>query len=104
MSDSVYEDSGCGNDVHDAADNAAGRKRLRRLETLDEELGDRDTFVPGAPICDLRVAVWASYALPSPAQIAWVRLFDKFRDQFAIAPGSVPRLERVIKPWIDLLG
>lgn len=74
------------------------------LRVLDQELGDRDTFVAGAPVCDLRVAVWASYALPSPAQVARVRLFDNFRDLFGITPGSLPRLERVIEPWIDLLG
>jgi glutathione S-transferase len=74
------------------------------LRALDEELGDRETFVEGAPVCDLRVAVWASYALPSPAQIERVRLFRIFRDQYGIAPGSLPRLERVIAPWIDLLG
>lgn len=74
------------------------------LIVLDRELGDRDTFVPGAPVCDLRVAVWACYALPSPALIERVRLFRKFRDQFAITPGSLPALERVIAPWVDLLG
>ena len=37
------------------------------LRALEEELGQRSSFDPEAPVIDLRVAEWATYALPGEA-------------------------------------
>ncbi len=69
------------------------------LGVLEEELGDATTFDAKAPIQDLRVAEWVTYALPSEDLVARVPIFGRTREMFAVAPGSLPRLERLIDPW-----
>jgi glutathione S-transferase len=74
------------------------------LGRLEEELGDRDTFDAEAPICDLRVAEWATYALPGDGLLARVPLFARCREVFGVAPGSFPRLETLLAPWNERLA
>jgi glutathione S-transferase len=74
------------------------------LRALEEELGQRSSFDPDAPIVDLRVAEWATYALPGTALIERVRLWGKFREAFGIETGSLPALERMLEPWNERLG
>ena len=75
------------------------------LRWLEDELGDRDTFRgPDLPICDLRVAEWATYALPGAGLVERVRLFGRFKKLFAVAEGSLSRLERFLEPWNERLA
>ena len=75
------------------------------LRWLDGELGDKENFKgPEMPICDLRVAEWATYALPGPGLIERVPLFKRFKKLFAIDEGALPRLERFLVPWNDRLA
>lgn len=74
------------------------------LARLEEELGERDTFDADTPIADLRVAEWATYALPGDGLLARVPLFAKCRDVFGVAPGTFPRLERFLAPWNERLS
>jgi glutathione S-transferase len=74
------------------------------LGSLEDELGDRTSFAPDAPICDLRVAQWATYALPGPGVLERIRLWGKFRDAYGISPGTLPRLEKLIEPWNERLA
>ena len=55
-------------------------------------------------ICDLRVAEWATYAFPGEGLVKRVRLFSRFREHYAMEPGSLPRLERFLAPWNDRLA
>jgi len=76
------------------------------LAALDDELGDRDSFKddPEMAICDLRVAEWATYALPGAGLIARVRLFRRFKEVYAISEGSLPNLERFLVRWNEYLA
>ena len=74
------------------------------LRSLEDELGDRDSFRPEAPVCDLRVAEWATYALPGEALLKRIRLWRKFQEACGIEPGTFPRLERFLGPWNERLG
>jgi glutathione S-transferase len=87
-------------------DDEARRRFRDGLAELDAEIGDRTSFKsdPEMAICDLRVAVWAVYALPGPDLIARVRLFHRFREHFAVEPGSLPNLERFLAPWNERLA
>jgi len=69
------------------------------LKRLQDELGDRASFRDDAPVCDLRVAQWATYALPGDGLVARVPLFAKMRTMFGVEPGSLPALERFLAPW-----
>lgn len=82
------------------------QQRFREgLEWLEDELGDRDSFKgPEMPICDLRVAEWATYAFPGDALIARVRLFRRFREHFDVPADAAPRLQRFLVPWNARLG
>ena len=85
----------------DSLDEAARGRFGEALARLDEEIGDRPSFKddPEMAICDLRVAEWAVYALPGEGLIERVRLFRRFREAFAVEPGSLPNLERFLEPW-----
>lgn len=76
------------------------------LAGLNDELGDRASFKddPEMAVCDLRVAEWATYALPGEGLIRRVGLFKKFRDCFGVARGSLPNLERFLQPWNERLA
>lgn len=75
------------------------------LVWLDGELADKESFKgPELPVCDLRVAQWATYALPGPGLIERVPLFKKFKRLFAVQEGSLPRLERFLAPWNERLA
>ncbi len=75
------------------------------LRRLNEELGDGVSFKgPEMPICDLRVAEWATYAFPSPELIERVPLFARFKQLFGLEEGSLPHLERFLEPWNQRLA
>jgi glutathione S-transferase len=75
------------------------------LRGLQEELGDRDSFKgPEMPICDLRVAQWATYAFPGPGLLARAPFFERLKKAYGIAEGSLPRLERFLAPWNERLA
>lgn len=74
------------------------------LLVLEEELGDRDAFVPEAPVCDLRVAEWATYALPGKGVLERVPVWGKLRDAYGLDPGSFPNLVRMLAPWNERLA
>ena len=86
----------------DACDPSVRNDFEQFLAGLDERLADSDSF--GQPIDDLRVAEWATYALPGPELIARVRLFGKFKEQYAVPEGRYARLETFLKPWNERLG
>jgi glutathione S-transferase len=90
----------------DTLDEPSVERFREALGALDEELGERLSFKedPEMAVCDLRVAEWATYALPGDGLIRRVRLFAKFRELFAVAPGSFPALERFLEPWNARLG
>lgn len=75
------------------------------LRWLEEQIGE-DGHVPGAdePICDLRVAEWATYALPGEGFVARVPLVAKFRDLVGAKPEDTPRLAELLKPWNERLA
>ena len=83
------------------AERQAYEDALRRLE---DELGDRTSFQPDLPVCDLRVAEWATYALPGDGLVKRVPLFAKFREAYGIEPGALPALERFLEPWNERLA
>ena len=75
------------------------------LKGLEDELDEVNGFCGAElPICDLRVAEWATYALPSAAVIERVPLFERFRELFGIAPGTLPVLEKFLEPWNERLA
>jgi glutathione S-transferase len=90
----------------DSLDTEARAKFQDALAALDEQIGDRESFKddPEMAICDLRVAEWATYAFPGEGLVKRVRLFSKFREHYAMEPGSLPRLERFLAPWNDRLA
>jgi len=92
--------------VKDELDVEARARYQQALATLNDEIGERVSFHddPELAVCDLRVAEWAVYALPGDGLIRRVRLFAKFRELFAIEPGSLPNLERFLEPWNERLG
>jgi len=89
----------------DAPDAAARQGFEDSLKWLEGELGDRRSFRgPDMPVCDLRVAEWAVYALPGPGLVERVPLFGRFRELFAVPQGSLPALERFLEPWNERLA
>ncbi len=75
------------------------------LKGLEDELDEVNGFCgPESPICDLRVAEWATYALPGTGLIERAPLFGRFRELFGIAPGSLPALEKFLEPWNERLA
>ncbi|MGE0713100.1 MAG: glutathione S-transferase family protein [Planctomycetota bacterium] len=88
-----------------AMDPASPGRFRDALAALQDELGEDGTW-KGAdkPICDLRVAEWATYALPGAPLLGRVPLFGKLQELFGVAAGSLPRLEAAIAPWQERLG
>jgi glutathione S-transferase len=75
------------------------------LKGLEDELDDTTGFCGAElPICDLRVAQWATYALPGAGLVERVPLFGKFRELFGVERGSLPALERFLGPGNDRLA
>jgi len=76
------------------------------LAGLNDELADRTSFKddPEMAVCDLRVAEWATYALPGEGLVRRVGLFKKFRECFGVVRGSLPNLERFLEPWNERLA
>jgi glutathione S-transferase len=68
---------------------------------LNEEIGDKEHIQEGEDmaVCDLRVAEWATYALPSDGLIERVPLFGKSKKVFAVEEGSLGNLERYLTRW-----
>ncbi len=90
----------------DTLDEGARDRFRDALAGLDAEIGDRASFHddPEMAVCDLRVAEWAVYALPGDGLVERVRLFGKFRELYAVEPGSLPNLERFLRPWNERLA
>ncbi len=89
----------------DKLDTDARDRYQQALAWLDGELASRKHFKgKEMPICDLRVAEWAVYALPGEGLIKRVRLFAKFRELFDVVPGRLENLERFLKPWNERLA
>ncbi len=82
------------------------RQRFERLVLgWEEHLGEHDGFGgPDDTICDLRVAVFATYAIPGPGLIARVKLFRRFKRLFGIEEERVPRLKKFAAPWNERLA
>lgn len=76
------------------------------LSWLDDEIGERSSIVddPHSAVCDLRIAEWACYALPSDGLIQRVRLFRRFAELFEVERGKFVNLERLIEPWLERLA
>jgi len=75
------------------------------LKGLQDELDEVNGFCgPELRICDLRVAQWASYALPGAGLIERVPIIGRFRELCGIAPGSLPALEKFLEPWNERLA
>lgn len=76
------------------------------LAWLDGLVGDKDQIKEGEnrAICDLRVAEWATYALPGEGFIARCRLFGKSKKVFAVKDGQFKNLERYLAKWNQFLS
>jgi glutathione S-transferase len=75
------------------------------LKGLEDELDDAHGFCGAElPICDLRVAQWATYALPGAGLVERVPLFGKLRELFGVEPGGLPALEKFLEPWNERLA
>ena len=86
-------------------DSSALKSYQDSLGWLDELIGDKDQFKEGEDltICDLRVAEWATYAIPSDGFIERCPIFGKFKEIFGVNAGSYKNLERFLKPWNQFL-
>jgi glutathione S-transferase len=75
------------------------------LRWVEGEIGE-DGTVRGAdkPVCDIRVAEWATYALPGEGLLQRVPLFKRFREVFAVDPEQYPRLVAYLAPWNERLA
>jgi glutathione S-transferase len=76
------------------------------LSWLDDEIGERSSIEddPQMAVCDLRVAEWACYALPSDGLIRRVPLFRRFAEHYGVERGKFVNLERLIEPWLERLA
>ncbi|MDF1667552.1 MAG: glutathione S-transferase family protein [Planctomycetota bacterium] len=76
------------------------------LAWLDRLVADKDQIQEGEnkSICDLRVAEWATYALPGPGFIARCRLMGKSKEVFAVKNGQFKHLERYLEKWNGFLA
>lgn len=92
-----------GRDV-DADPDAPARfaEAMHRLE--DRLEGEDHVFGPDRPICDLRVAEWATYAFPGGGLLQRVPLFAKLRDAFGLDAEAFPNLVRFLAPWNERLA
>ena len=69
------------------------------LAWLNAQVAGKDTINGReSAICDLRVALWASYPFPSNALIARVPLFARFAEVFNQQRDDYPELMRFIAP------
>jgi len=89
--------------MRDTIDADARQAFADELRALDAEIGDRAPD-EDAPICDLRVAQWATYAFPGDAFAKRVPLVTKVSDAFALATSDYPNVVRLIGPWAERLG
>ncbi len=91
--------------VRDTNDIAAAHAFERGLLALQNELGDRTSYAPGpdAASCDVRVAEWATYALPSEGLKRRVPVFATTERLFAVDRAKFGRLESFLAPWLRLL-
>jgi len=91
--------------VQETLDEDARERFSAALAALDDALGQDASFAEGAgPVNDLRVAEWATYALPGEGLLERIPLFNRFRDLYGVAPASLPRLERFLAPWNERLA
>lgn len=75
------------------------------LSWLEEELAGGDTLKDlNVPICDLRVAEWVTYALPSDALMERVPAFRRCKELFGIEDGEFPVLRQFVAPWNERLA
>jgi glutathione S-transferase len=75
------------------------------LRWLETEIRQDGTFCGRErPICDLRVATWALYALPGDGILGRVPLFARFADAFAAPANDLPRLTAFLRAWDEHAG
>lgn len=86
----------------DAASPGAYRDALAWLE--GEVAGKEHIHGEERPICDLRVAQWASFALPGEGLLARMPYLAKMRDAIGANPADYPALVRFIAPWNERLA
>ncbi len=76
------------------------------LEWLESEIGEKNEQIRGSerPICDLRVAQWATYALPGDGFRQRVPFIDRFEGAMKIEEEALARLRRFLRPWNECLA
>ena len=83
------------------------QKRYRgALAWLERELEKGVPFAPepDQAVNDLRVAEWATYALPGEGLIERVKIFRRFAELFGVDKGEFPQLEAFLAPWNERLA
>ena len=88
--------------LREEGDEASRAAFAESMVWLDGELDSRSSF--GAPIDDLRVAEWATYAFPGAPLIARCPLFRKLQENYGVDQESLPRLQAFLAPWQERLG
>jgi glutathione S-transferase len=89
----------------EALEPAQRQKFEDALGWLEDELADRESFGgEEMPICDLRVAEWATYAFPGAGLIRRVPLFARFKQHYDVSEERFPRLVRFLEPWNERLA
>lgn len=85
-------------------DTAAAKHFEQALLKLQDELGDRESFAgEDAASCDLRVAEWATYALPSGGLMRRVPVFARTKELFGADPSRFTRLSAFLTRWNGFL-
>lgn len=56
------------------------------------------------PVCDLRVAEWATYAFPGQGLLTRVPYWAKFQEAFGLDAADFPNLVRFLEPWNERLA
>lgn len=70
------------------------------LQWLDRRYAEAE-HICGADmvVCDLRVAAWTSYALPSEAVKVRLPMLARTEQLFAVEAGQYPHLRAFLEPW-----
>ncbi len=92
--------------MRDHLDESSRSRYLAGLKWLDEELAEQENFrnCEDGAINDLRVAQWATYALPGEGLLKRVPLFGEFKEVFAADAKAFPRLQEFLLPWQQRLA
>lgn len=74
------------------------------LQWLEDGLASGEPRWPAHPVNELRVAMWAVYALPGDALLTRVPLHKTLQGLFGVEPGQYPQLEALLAPWQERLA